>query len=62
MKKFLITIITIILLIAGYLVYAKSTCTTPYQEIFVIIKDSSGTMFIKTISDVKKCEYVGWKI
>lgn len=56
MKKFLVIIILIILLIAGYFVYAKSTCKIPYQEIFVISQDSSGI-----ISDAKQCKYTGWQ-
>ncbi len=55
MKKILIIITLTILVTALYFVYAKSTCMKPYQEIFVISKDSSGV-----ISDAKQCKYSGW--
>jgi uncharacterized protein YxeA len=56
MKKFLVIIISIILLIALYFVYAKSTCARPYLVTFVLSQDSSGT-----ISETKQCMYVGWR-
>ncbi len=56
MKKLSIIIILIGLLIVLYFVYAKLTCKTPYQEIFVISRDESGV-----ISDAKQCKYAGWK-
>lgn len=56
MKKSLVIIILVILLVAGYFMFAKFTCRTPYQEIFVVYRDSTGL-----ITDLKQCEYVGWK-
>ncbi len=56
MKKILVIIILIILLVVAYFVYAKTTCMKPYQEIFVISKDSSGVT-----SDAKQCKYAGWQ-
>lgn len=55
MKKFLILIILVIVLIAGYFVYAKFACIKPYQKIFVVYRDSSGV-----ISDAEQCKYAGW--
>lgn len=56
MKKISVLIVIIILLGTSYFIYAKSSCVTPYQGIFVITKDSSGTL-----SDAKQCRYVGWR-
>jgi uncharacterized protein YxeA len=55
MKKIIVTIIVVVVLAGVYIVYTKTNCLKPYQEVFVISQDSSGT-----ISDAKQCKYVGW--